>query len=82
MRAEKGIRSFYKNAGFKVAVALPRGGSPGQTGRRSEIGSHAPPKTVIFICGGELEKVMGHFSEKKVPGTKAAWLTFGYRLQS
>jgi len=71
MRAEKGIRSFYKNAGFKVAVALPRGGSPGQTDRRSEIGSHARPKTVIFIRGGELEKAMVHFYENASFGSHA-----------
>jgi hypothetical protein len=57
------MRDFHENEGFKVAVALPRGGSPSQTGCRSEIGSHAPPKTVIFICRGELEKIMGHFHE-------------------
>jgi hypothetical protein len=28
--------------------------------RRSEIGSHTPPKTTIFIRGGELEKIMEH----------------------
>ncbi|HVN80079.1 MAG TPA: hypothetical protein VMW38_13865 [Terriglobia bacterium] len=48
---------------LRVAAALRRGGSQGQIGRRSgdsgpTIGSHANPQTAIFICGGELEKVI------------------------
>ena len=55
---------FHENAAFKVDAALRRGGGPGQTNRRSEIGSHAPPpKTSIFIDRGELEEFMGHFYE-------------------
>jgi len=46
-----------------VAAALRRGGSPVQPDRRSEIGSHATPKTAIFIRGGELEKLMAHSYE-------------------
>jgi hypothetical protein len=52
-------KGFYENAGFKVRAALRRGELPGQTGRRSEIGSHTPPKTAIIIGGGELEKDHG-----------------------
>jgi len=33
--------------------------------RRSEIGSHTPPKTAIFIRGGEVENVMGYSSTSK-----------------
>ncbi len=40
---------FHEDAGFEVAAALRRGGSPGQIGRPSEIGSHTPLKTTIFI---------------------------------
>jgi hypothetical protein len=53
------LKGFYENASFSVGAALLRGDRPGQTGRRSEIGSHTPPKTAIFIGGGELAKVMG-----------------------
>jgi len=56
-------RGFYENVGSKVAAALRRGASPGQTRRRSEIGSHAPRKTAIFIRRGDLKKVMGHSYE-------------------
>jgi hypothetical protein len=52
-----------KMRGLSVAAALRRGGCQGHTPRRSEIGFHTPPKTAIFICGGELEKVMAHFHE-------------------
>ncbi|HVN81451.1 MAG TPA: hypothetical protein VMW38_20850 [Terriglobia bacterium] len=57
------MRGFSENAGIKVAAALRRGGSPVQTDRRPEIGSHATPMTAIFIHGGELEEVMGHFHQ-------------------
>ena len=46
-----------------MGAALRRGDRPGQVVRRSEIGSHTPPKTAIFIGVDELEKVMGHFYE-------------------
>ncbi len=39
--------------------------------RRSEIGSHTPPKITIFIRGGELEKVMGHFHDNASFGSPA-----------
>ncbi|HVN82124.1 MAG TPA: hypothetical protein VMW38_24280 [Terriglobia bacterium] len=59
---------FRENAGIKVAAGrvtavTRRGGSPVQPDRRSEIGSHAIPKTAISIRGGELEKIMRHFHE-------------------
>jgi hypothetical protein len=47
---------FHENASLKVVAALRRGELPGQTGRRSEIGSHTPPKTAIFIGRDELNK--------------------------
>ncbi len=58
-----------------MTAVTRRGGCPGQTGRRSgdsgpTIGSHTPPKTAIFICGDELEKVMGHFLENGLKGHK------------
>jgi len=49
---------FYENASLKVVAALRRGELPGRTRRRSEIGSHTPPKTRIFIRGGELGKAI------------------------
>ena len=57
---------LHENVGFKVAAArvtavTRHGGSPDQIGRRSEIGSHALPRSAFFIHGGELEKVMWHF---------------------
>jgi hypothetical protein len=60
------IVSFDENASFNVGAVLLRGDLSVQTGRRSgdsgpTIGSHTPPKTVIFIHRGELEKVMANF---------------------
>ena len=58
---------FYENASIKVAAALRRGGSPVQTDRRSEIGSHAKPKTAIFIRGSELDRIMRHSLGELLP---------------
>ena len=46
-------RTFMKMKILSVAAALRRGGSQGHIGRRSEIGSHATPKTPLFIPRGE-----------------------------
>jgi len=42
-----------------TAVTL-RGDLRVETHRRSEIGSHTPPQSAIFIDLGDLRKVMGH----------------------
>ncbi|HVN78522.1 MAG TPA: hypothetical protein VMW38_05950 [Terriglobia bacterium] len=65
---------------MKVDAALRRGGSPAQPDRRSEIGSHTPPKTRIFIRGGELEKVMRHFYENASFGSHDKLLLVCRRL--
>ena len=64
-RGWKEEQRFHENAGIKVAAGrvtavTRRGGSPVHPDRRSAIGSHATPKTAIFIPSGELEEVMGH----------------------
>jgi hypothetical protein len=60
-----------------VGAALRRGDQPGQIGRRSgdsgpTFGSHTPPKATIFIGGGELEKLMGHFTANSAPTIQGA----------
>ena len=45
----------------RVTAVTRHGELPGQTGRRSEIGSHTPPKTSIFIRGGDLIRSCGTF---------------------
>ncbi len=52
--------SVMKMRVLRVDAALRRGDPTGQTDRRSgdsgpTIGSHTPPKTAVFICGGDLE---------------------------
>ena len=55
-----------ENAVLEVDAALRRGELPGQTDRRSgdsgpTIGSHASPKTAIFIGSSDLKKVIGYY---------------------
>jgi hypothetical protein len=81
---ERGVKGFYENADFKVGAArvtaiTRRGGCRGQTGRRSEIGSHThtPAPRFSYVC--DLKYVMGHFNGSSGFGShdKTLWVCRG-----